>query len=45
MAGGAGEDAFRSFLTDAYARAMTDAGGIGLGGDIRSELLKLQGLT
>ncbi len=28
--GGAGEDAFASFLTDEYARLITDRGGIGL---------------
>jgi Rod binding domain-containing protein len=43
--GGAGEDAFKSFLTDAMAKSMAKAGGIGLADNLSRELLKLQGLT
>lgn len=42
--GGAGEDAFKSFLTDAMAKSMAKAGGVGLSGPLTRELLKLQGL-
>ena len=41
--GGQGEDAFRSFMTEAFAKSMTQHGGIGLSKQISSELLKLQG--
>jgi Rod binding domain-containing protein len=43
--GGEGEAAFKSFLTDAYAKQIIKAGGIGLGGAIQKEILTLQGLT
>jgi Rod binding domain-containing protein len=42
--GGAGEDAFQSFLTDAMAKSLAKAGGIGLTDTLSRELLKLQGL-
>lgn len=42
--GGPGEDAFKSFLTDAMAKSMARAGGIGLADSLSRELLKLQGL-
>jgi Rod binding domain-containing protein len=42
--GGAGEDAFGSFLTDAMSRQLARAGGIGLADSLSRELLKLQGL-
>ena len=42
--GGAGEDAFGSFLTDAMARQLARAGGVGLADGLSRELLKLQGL-
>ena len=42
--GGAGEDAFGSFLTDAIGRTLAKAGGIGLANGLSRELLKLQGL-
>jgi Rod binding domain-containing protein len=37
--GGEGEDAFKSFMTDAFARSMADAGGIGLSKDLAREML------
>ena len=43
--GGAGEDAFKSFLTDAFAKSMAKAGGIGLSKDLSREMLKMQGLS
>ena len=42
--GGEGEAAFKSFLTEAMAKAMTKHGGIGVAKVIQKELLKLQGL-
>ena len=42
--GGAGEDAFGSFLTDAIGRTLAKAGGLGLADGLSRELLKLQGL-
>ena len=41
--GGQGEEAFRSFLTDAMAKSMVQKGGIGLSTQITHELMKLQG--
>jgi Rod binding domain-containing protein len=43
--GGAGEGAFRSFLSDAMARQITRSGGVGLAGPVQAEMLKLQGLS
>ena len=43
--GGAGEDAFKSFLTDAFAKSMAERGGIGLSDDLTREMLKMQGLS
>lgn len=43
--GGAGEEMFRSLLTDAMAKQMTKSGGIGLADTVQREILKLQGLT
>ena len=43
--GGEGEAAFKSFMTDAMAKAMTKHGGIGVAKVIEKELLKLQGLA
>ena len=43
--GGEGEDAFKSFMNDAMAKAMTARGGIGLAPRLQSEMLRLQGLT
>jgi peptidoglycan hydrolase FlgJ len=41
--GGQGEQAFRSFLTEAMAKSMVQQGGIGMSAQIAKELLKLQG--
>jgi Rod binding domain-containing protein len=41
--GGQGEEAFRSFLTEAMAKSMVQKGGIGLSSQITHELMKLQG--
>jgi flagellar protein FlgJ len=43
--GGAGEEMFRSVLTEAMAKQMTRAGGIGIADSVRREMLKLQGLS
>ena len=43
--GGAGEDMFKSFMMDAFAKQMTKAGGIGLTAPIQREMLKMQGLA
>jgi Rod binding domain-containing protein len=40
--GGAGEETMRSFLTGAYAKQVTKAGGIGLPAAIAREMLKMQ---
>jgi Rod binding domain-containing protein len=42
--GGQGEQAFKSFLTDAYAKQMASRGGIGVAAAVQREMLKLQGL-
>ena len=42
--GGAGEQMFKSFMTEAMAKQMTRAGGVGLTDTISREMLKLQGL-
>ena len=41
----AGGDAFKSFMNDAMAKSMTARGGIGLAPRLRSEMLRLQGLS
>lgn len=43
--GGHGEDAFRSFLTEAIAKQMAGGGGLGLADDLTREMLKMQGLV
>lgn len=43
--GGSGEAAFKSFLTDAFARSMAERGGVGLSQDLTREMLKMQGLS
>jgi Rod binding domain-containing protein len=43
--GGEGEDAFKSFMTDAFAKSMANAGGVGLSKDLTREMLKMQGLS
>ena len=42
--GGAGEAAFKSFLTEAVAKQMAAAGGVGLADDLQRQMLKMQGL-
>jgi hypothetical protein len=43
--GGAGEDAFRTHLLAEHARALTEAGGVGLAGHVFEALLAREGLT
>ena len=43
--GGAGEEAFRSFLMDAFADQISKRGGIGVANAVQREMLKMQGLT
>ncbi len=43
--GGAGEQAFTGFLTDAMAKAVVKRGGIGLAKPLAAEMLKMQGLA
>ena len=40
--GGEGEEAFRGFLLDEYARSLSETGGFGLSDDVKRELLSLQ---
>jgi Rod binding domain-containing protein len=42
--GGPGEEMFRSVLTDAMAKQVSHAGGIGIASSVEREMLKLQGL-
>jgi peptidoglycan hydrolase FlgJ len=42
--GGQGEQAFKSFLMDAFAKQMTKAGGVGITAAVQREMLKMQGL-
>ena len=42
--GGSGDAAFKSFLMDAVAKQMAQAGGLGLADDLTREMLKMQGL-
>ena len=42
--GGEGEQAFKSFLTEAVAKQMVASGGLGLADDLQRDMLKLQGL-
>ena len=43
--GGEGEQAFKSFLMDAFAKQMTKAGGVGIAASVTQEMLKMQGLS
>jgi flagellar protein FlgJ len=43
--GGPGEAMFKSFLTEAMAKKMSDAGGIGVSAAVQREMLKMQGLS
>jgi Rod binding domain-containing protein len=42
--GGAGEDMFKSLLTEEMAKQVTKAGGIGVAAQVQKEMLKMQGL-
>jgi peptidoglycan hydrolase FlgJ len=42
--GGPGEAMFKSFLTEAMAKKMTDNGGVGIAASVQREMLKMQGL-
>ena len=43
--GGQGEQAFRSFLMDAFAQQMTKSGGVGVAASVQREMLKMQGMS
>ena len=43
--GGPGEEVWRSVLTDAMAKSVTRAGGVGIADSVRREMLRLQGLS
>ena len=43
--GGEGEQAFKSFLMDAFAKQMTKSGGVGITNAVQREMLKMQGLN
>ncbi|MES2340184.1 MAG: rod-binding protein [Pseudomonadota bacterium] len=43
--GGHGEDAFKSFMTEAMAKQVVKSGGVGISDDVAKEMLKLQGLS
>ncbi|MDO8381067.1 rod-binding protein [Phenylobacterium sp.] len=43
--GGHGEDAFKSFMTEAMAKQVVKSGGLGISDDVAKEMLKLQGLS
>jgi Rod binding domain-containing protein len=42
--GGAGEDMFKSFLSEEMAKQVSKAGGIGVADMVQREMLKMQGL-
>ena len=42
--GGQGEEMFKSFMSEAMAKQMAKAGGIGLSKSVQAEMLKMQGL-
>ena len=43
--GGFGEEMFRSLMTDAMAKQMSKAGGVGVADAVQREMLKLQGMN
>ena len=43
--GGQGEQAFRSFMMDAFAQQITRSGGIGVAASVQKEMLKMQGMS
>ncbi|MBI1682122.1 rod-binding protein [Caulobacter hibisci] len=42
--GGQGEEMFKSMLTDAMAKEVAKAGGVGVSASVQREMLKMQGL-
>ena len=42
--GGEGEQQFKSFLNDAFAKQMVKTGGVGIAASVQREMLRLQGL-
>ncbi len=45
MGGGEGSEAFKSVMMDAMAKKIVAGGGIGLASHVRTEMLKMQGLS
>jgi peptidoglycan hydrolase FlgJ len=45
FSGGFGEEMFRSLMTEAMAKQMTKAGGVGVADTVQREILKMQGLS
>ena len=43
--GGPGETLFKSFMSEAMAGKMTQAGGVGIAASVQREMLKMQGLN
>ncbi len=43
--GGPGETMFKSFMSEAMAGKMTQAGGVGIAASVQREMLKMQGLN
>ena len=43
--GGEAEEMWKSFMTDAMAKQVVKAGGVGVAASVRQEMLKLQGLS
>ena len=43
--GGQGEQTFKSFLNEAFAKQIVKSGGIGVAAAVQREMLKMQGLT
>ena len=43
--GGQGEEMFKSFMSEAMAKQMAKAGGIGLSKSVQAEMLKMQSLS
>ncbi|QUD89140.1 rod-binding protein [Phenylobacterium montanum] len=43
--GGEGEQAYKSFMVEAYAKQMAARGGVGVAAAVQREMLKMQGLS
>ncbi|MDR3507824.1 MAG: rod-binding protein [Caulobacteraceae bacterium] len=43
--GGAGEAAYKSFLTEGYAKQLAKSGGVGVSKAVERQMLKMQGLS